>query len=68
MTLFLKTPGGFWDLGWHSGINNLLDTKQSVDFTATVKDLKVIMKDEVQESNEEKTPAKPIVNKPKIVE
>jgi len=69
MVLFLKTPGGFWDLGWHSGISNLRDSKQMISFTDTVKDLKVIMKDDAHESiEEEKAPNKPNVNKPKIVE
>jgi len=69
MVLFLKTPGGFWDLGWHSGISNLRDTKQMINFTDTVKDLKVIMKEDALESTEEeKATNKPVINKPKIVE
>jgi len=73
MVLFLKTPGGFWDLGWHSGISNLRDFRQMIGFTDAVKDLKVILKADYAQPIEEKkeedqTTNKPIINKPKIVE
>jgi hypothetical protein len=74
MVLFLKTPGGFWDLGWHSGISNLRDSKQMIGFTNAVKDFKVILKtsdnaQSIEEKKEEdQTANKPVINKPKIVE
>jgi hypothetical protein len=41
LVLFMKTPGGFWNIAWHTSINNLLDNKKNLAFTETLKDLRV---------------------------
>eukprot|EP01118_Nematostelium_gracile_P009394 TRINITY_DN315_c0_g1_i1.p1 TRINITY_DN315_c0_g1~~TRINITY_DN315_c0_g1_i1.p1 ORF type:complete len:234 (-),score=61.44 TRINITY_DN315_c0_g1_i1:156-857(-) len=46
IVLFVKTPGGFWDLSWHSDSKTFNDPTQYQGFAEVIKDFKVIMKDE----------------------
>jgi len=42
MALFLKTPGGFWSLKWHSHLDNLMH--RNAHFIKAVNDLKVVFR------------------------
>jgi hypothetical protein len=46
MTLFMKTPGGIWDLSWHSLSVNLHDSKRMRAFPEAIKDFQVILKED----------------------
>jgi len=67
MVLFLKTPGGFWDLGWHSVISSLRDSKHQAMFAEVVKDFKANIREkteiepEHQKSEEITLPTKKII-------
>jgi len=52
MSLFLKTPGGFWRLNWYTKLENLLRKNQS--FIASVRNLKVLLRDEPKKLEEPK--------------
>lgn len=55
MNLFVKTPGGVWDLGWHSARKNLHDSSHQLGFVNAIKNFRVILKEaENTESTEEK--------------
>jgi len=55
LVLYIKTPGGFWDIAWHTSISALHDPKQNVNFTEAIKHLKIVWKDEGESSKEEST-------------
>jgi len=65
MTLFLKTPGGFWRLNWHSTLENL--KKRNADFIKTVKDLKVILREDEQENDVKPPEDKTTVTKQQLL-
>jgi len=45
LVLFLSTPGGFWDIAWHTNISTLLDPKQIVGFTEAIKQLRIVWRE-----------------------
>jgi len=45
MIIFLKTPGGVWDLGWHSVKKNLHDSNHQLGFVTAIKNFKIVLKE-----------------------
>jgi len=45
MIIFLKTPGGVWDLGWHSAKKNLHDSGHQLSFVNAIKNFKIVLKE-----------------------
>jgi len=46
MILFVKTPGGFWDLSWHSTSASLHNLDRLTGFTEVIRQFQVIPKEE----------------------
>jgi hypothetical protein len=47
MSLFVQTPGGFWEFAYHSSPNNLINNKfQKECFADMVKNIKIVLKSE----------------------
>jgi hypothetical protein len=57
ISFYIKTPGGFWDIAWHTQLSNIHDPKQNMAFIEAIKQLNIVWKENVEEVKKEKSAA-----------